>query len=189
MNYILNQPWDFYVEKLILILYLVFTYYALRTKIPLMPTQRAARKIILSVMQAEIASRPEQSIKFYDMGSGLGGLCFTIAKKFPQIDVVGLEMAWPAWLYSVVRQKLSRRNNVRFYCTNFWNHNISDGDIILFYLGYAVMQQMADKLRTEPRTNRLIISNTFPLPKDWEPTQKTPVTALLSKEIIVYRQA
>jgi SAM-dependent methyltransferase len=188
MGFLSGLHWELYVQALILICAVTFTYYTWRTKIPLVPTQAAARNAVMTVLQAEFEARLDKKIKIYDLGSGLGGLCRTIARRFPDAEVIGIEMAWPIWLFAFARLKLRPRKNLQFLFGDFWKYDISDGDIVVFYLGDVVMAMMAEKLRNEARPNRLIVSNTFPLPKDWAPIQRIPIAAWLSKEIFVYRQ-
>jgi hypothetical protein len=174
------------LEGLVLLAYLTFVYYAIRTKIPLIPTQKAAREALLSVVRTEI--RPKQKVRIYDLGSGAGGLCLAVAKEFPNAEVIGLEMAWPIWLFACLRQKASRRKNVSFKLINFWKHDIGEADVVFFYLGDVVMKKMGDKLRRETRRGCLIVSNTFPLPPDWPILRRIRIPAKVSKDLYVYRQ-
>lgn len=185
----MTLSFELILQSLIALAAITFLYYTARTKIPLIPTQAAARDIILSLIYDELKTRPGQKVKIYDLGAGLGGLCLAIARKFPEAEVVGLEMGWPMWLVASLRQKLTSRANARFQQGNFWNYDVSDGDIIVFYLGAVVMQKMGDKLAREAKKNCLIISNTFPMPKDWPLLQHIPIAARLSKEIFVYRKS
>jgi hypothetical protein len=180
--------WDFYVQALIPFCAWLFVYYAVRTKAPVISTQKAAGETIISILRTEMQARPGQKVKIYDLGSGWGGLCLAVAKSFPDAEIVGLEMAWPAWLFSFLRMKWSGLKNLRFRCCNFWKHDIGDGDVVLSYLGDAIQPPLAAKLREQHRPGRLVISNTFPLPKDWVPFQRVPTAAWLSKEILLYRQ-
>lgn len=166
----------------------IYVYYTVTTKTPLMfPTQQAAIDAILELIKAKNTEYPDKSIKIYDLGSGAGGLALKLAKAFPQATVVGVEIAWPAWLYSYVRQKISRLENAHFILKNFMKVNVADGDVIIFYMTDARIEQMSEKLAKEGKRDSLIISNTFPLPAPWIPFQKISVQASVSKEIIAYR--
>lgn len=165
-----------------------YVYYCWRTRVPIVPTQAPARAEIVAAVQAEVAARPGEQLKLYDLGAGTGSLCLAIARAVPAVTVVGLELAWPAWGWSMLKQRWSRLRNLSFMRGDFWHHDISDGDIILCYLGVVVMPQLSGKLLHEPRANRLIISNTFHLPKEWQPFQRRSVPAMLSKEVLLYRQ-
>jgi len=189
MNFLHRLDWTFYLQAFITLCVWMYIYYTWRTRIPLVFTSTPARQAVIRILRADIAARPPgQAVKIYDLGSGIGGLCLAAAKHFPAARVVGMEMAWPIWAVSVLRRMLCGLGNVQFIKGDFWRHDISDGDIVLFYLGDVVMDQMGEKLRREARAGRLIISNTFPLPKDWAPTDRIAVPGALSKEIIIYRQ-
>lgn len=165
-----------------------FLYYAYRTKAPAIPSEDVARDAIISVIREEIASRNGGKVKICDMGSGLGGLCMAISKAFPEAEVAGLELAWPACLIAWFKKTLCLRGNLSFKCCDFWKHDIGEYDIVVCYLFDSFMRKLGPKLRNESRDNRLIISNTFPLPDDWTPIQRVPVTAKYCRGVIVYRQ-
>lgn len=182
------MDWEFAFQLTVAISGVTFVYYTWRTKIPAVPTQKSARDVILDVIRQELQEYPRQEPVIYDLGSGWGRLCVAVAQEFPQARVIGLELAWPALIISTLRNLIAGQGNLRFRRADFWQHDISDGDIILCYLGDVVMADLRDKLRREARPNRLFISNTFPLPKDWEPLKRIPIPAMLSKAVIVYRQ-
>ena len=175
------------LRNVIAVIALVYAYYTWRTRVPIVTTQRAARKLIIDRLRRELAARPGETPTIVDLGSGLGGLALAVARAFPQARVIGREYAAPAWLYAEARRRLLGRRNLRFERCDFWTRDLADADIVLVYLGDVVMQHLSDKLRAEPRANRLILSNTFPLP-GWQPVERVAVPVRLSKEIIVYRQ-
>ncbi len=179
---------QFHLMEMYSVFVLIYIYYTFRTKIPLVNSSAAAQKIIMVRIAAEVQLNQAKPIKVYDLGSGTGGLCLAIGKNFPQLEVIGIELGLPFWFFAVLRSKLGARKNVRFLKKDFWQYDISDGDIILFYLGDVVMPIMADKLAKEAKSGALIISNTFPLPASWEPIERTTVPKGLSKEVIVYRK-
>lgn len=166
----------------------IYVYYTIKTKTPLMfPTQQAAIDIMIDLIKAENSKHPNKPIKIYDLGAGAGGMALKLAKAFPQATVVGVEIAWPAWLYSFIRQKISRLDNVHFIPSDFMKVNIEDGDIIICYISDACMRRMSEKFSKEVKQGSLIISNTFPLPEPWVPLEKISVQASVSKNIIAYR--
>lgn len=182
------MDWEFAFQLTIAISGVTFVYYTWRTKIPAVPTQKSARTVILNLISEELQQHPRPQPVIYDLGCGWGGLCLAVAKEFPQAKVIGLELAWPALVICWLRKLVFGRRNWHILRHNFWQHDISDGDIVLCYLGDVVMADLRDKLRREPRPNRLFISNTFPLPSDWEPLKRVAIPSMLSKEVIVYRQ-
>ncbi len=167
---------------------ITYVYYTVTTKTALMfPTQQAAIDVMINLIKTENSEHPHKSIKIYDLGSGAGGLVRKLAKAFPQATVVGVEIAWPAWLYSCIRQKISRLGNVHFILSDFMKVNVADGDVTILYLSDAHIGPMSKKLAKEGKQGSLIISNTFPLSTQWIPLQKSFVHASVSKEIIAYR--
>lgn len=182
------MDWEFALHLTIAISGVTFVYYTWRTKIPAVPTQGSARAVILDVIRQELQENPRPQPVIYDLGCGWGGLCLAVAREFPQARVIGLELAWPALVISWLRKLVLGRRNLHIRRSDFWRHDISDGDIVMCYLGDVVMADVRDKLRREAKPGRMFISNTFPLPKDWAPFKRIPIPAVLSKEVIVYRQ-
>ncbi len=166
----------------------IYVYYTVATKTPLMfPTQQAAIDVMIDLIKTEKNENPDKPIKIYDLGAGAGGVALKLAQAFPHATVVGVEIAWPAWLYARIRQKISKLGHVRFILSDFMNVNVADGDVMIFYMTDACMKQMSEKLAKEAKKGSLVISNTFPLPAPWTPLQKISVQASVSKEIIAYR--
>lgn len=165
-----------------------YVYYCWRTKVPIFPTQPAARAIIVAEVRAEALTKAGKKLKIVDLGSGTGGLCRAVARAVPSAQITGYEIAWPAWLFAVLAGRWAGLHNLRFKCSNFWLDDISDADIVLCYLGIVVMPTLSEKLRRDRQAGRLIISNTFPLPDDWQPFRRIAVPASLSKQILLYRQ-
>ncbi len=182
------MDWEFAFQLMVAISGVTFVYYTWRTKVPAVPTQESARNVILDAIRQELQEHPRSQPVIYDLGAGWGGLCLAVAREFPQAHVVGLELAWPALLVSTLRKIAVGQRNLRFRRADFWAYDISDGDIVLCYLGDIVMPALRDKLRREAKPGRLFISNTFPLPSDWAPLKRIAIPAVLSKEILVYRQ-
>ncbi|HBM91208.1 MAG TPA: hypothetical protein DD400_04970 [Rhodospirillaceae bacterium] len=166
----------------------IYVYYSVKTKTAFMfPTQQAAIDVMINLIKTENSENPNKSIKIYDLGAGAGGVALKLAKAFPQATVVGVELAWPAWLYSCIRQKISRLGNVHFTLSDFMKVNVADGDVVILYLSDAYIGQMSEKLAKEGKQGSLIISNTFPLSTQWIPLQEISVQASVSKKIIAYR--
>lgn len=167
---------------------IIYVYYSVTTKTAFMfPTQQAAIDVMINLIKTENSENPNKSIKIYDLGAGAGGVALKLANAFPQATVVGVEIAWPAWLYSRIRQNIARLGNVHFILSDFMKVSVADGDFIICYTSDACMGPMSEKFAKEAKQGSLIISNTFPLPTEWIPLQKISVPASVSKEIIAYR--
>ena len=98
-------PWwadfEFLFQLLVAITAITYVYYCWRTRVPIVPTQAPARAEIVAAVKAEVAARPGARLKIYDLGSGTGSLCMAVARAVPEADVVGMELAWPAWGWSL----------------------------------------------------------------------------------------
>lgn len=165
-----------------------YVYYCWRTSVPVVPTPATARQTIVQAIIEEAQQRQGQPLVILDLGSGTGGLCLDAARALPESQVIGLELAFPVWLWSVMRARWRRQKNVKFILTDLWDYDIGSATVIVTYLGIHLMPRLSEKLLQQPHPGRLIISNTFALPEEWKPFRVIPTPAMLSKKILLYRQ-
>lgn len=178
----------FYFNCLVAMVAIIYAYYSVRTQTALMfPTQAAAAEAIAKIIENENCQSNVDGPLVVDLGSGAGGLCFKLSKKLPKATIIGVEIAWPVWLVAKIRQLIRGNRNVQFKNDDLWHYNISKADVIITYLASHLMAQIDAKLSAEAKEGALVISNTFPLPKNREPIVRIPIEASVSKELWVYR--
>lgn len=123
---------------------------------------------IRKVLREELIEKGIDPKLIYDLGSGWGALIVDAAKLFPKAKVVGIEMSGPAALYSRVRAFILRRKNVEILREDFFKHDLTHADVILFYMLEDILEKLSPKLIAELKSGALIISNSFQI-KGWEP--------------------
>jgi len=129
---------------------------------------------------AELA-KLSRNEKFYDLGCGNGKVVFYMAKEIGA-RTVGIELAWPLFLFCLVKQKILGYNNCRFELKNIFNHDFRDGDVIYVF---GIPDKLKNKLKPifelKPKPGRRIISYAFAI-EGWTPTlidKPTPDSATI----------
>ncbi len=147
--------WPPYIYLTIFVLLLGLYWSTFRTQVPLYPSGPATWHAVKQVL-------PAGSFRFVDIGSGMGGLLIDLARKRPDAEFTGVELAPLTWLLSLVRGKLSR-SSARFLCRSYEDLNFADFDVVFAYLSPAAMPALWSKARTEMRPGSVLISFEFPV--------------------------
>ena len=161
-------------------------YYIRKLKISPLPTQKQVRRIMLEQIPGNIKG------PVYELGAGWGGLSFTIARRYPDCQVIAFEKAFLPYLFLKCRRLLSPRNNLKIQRINFINETLGDPEVIICYLSHWHMKALSEKNifpddkdndKTYPLT---LISNTFALPYT-EPDEIISTNQTLQNKVFVYR--
>lgn len=103
--------------------------------------------------------QPEDLV--YDLGCGDGRIAVTAARKY-QAEAVGIEQNPLLWLWcQIVITVLGLRSRVKIILGNFYNHDLSDADVVACYLLPETNKELERKLLRELRPGTRVISNTF----------------------------
>ena len=103
----------------------------------------------------------KQSGDFLDLGCGLGGILFYLAKRYPKKLCVGLESAPLPFIVAKIRQLLSPQTNIEIRYGDFWHHNFSSYGSVYAFLSPAPMEKLLEKILNEMPRGGLFISNSF----------------------------
>ena len=130
---------------------------AARERVPLYlsnpTTWRAINKLTL-----------QQSGTFLDLGCGLGGIIFYLAKRHPDKLYVGIESAPFPFAIAKARQFLAHQTNVDIRYGDFWKEDFSAYSAIYAFLSPASMAKLFEKISLEMPTGGMFISNSFAVP-------------------------
>ena len=132
-------------------------WYTVKTGISPMPSSAKAYKTILK--HAEVKGEGP----IIDLGSGWGTLIVAFARKYPHKQVIGYELSLLPWLFSIIRKKLLRLNNLQIYRRDFFNVDLKTADLLVCYLFPKGMRKLKQKLDADNNPVN-IVSNTFALP-------------------------
>ena len=177
------------ISSVLLILFMVVVIVSLlfetKTHIPPVPTLPWVKlKIITLLCRHRSQDTP---LKIAELGSGWGGVCFSVAKTFPKSHVIGYEISPFPYYYSKIR-KLFSRKHVTFTKESFFEADLSEFDVIICYLSPKHMEWLKDKFETELKPNTLIISNAFPIP-DSTPIEEDMTHILVKIPVYIYKVA
>lgn len=153
-------------EWLVLVALLIFglaiVVYTIRTGVPPMPTSPGTRAALLRLLPGRIDG------PIYELGSGWGGLAYAVARRYPDNEVIGIELSPIPWLYSQLWTRIRRRSNLRFRRTDFLGEPLADAGAVICYLMPSAVRRLGRKLGTELRPGTVVLSYTFAF-DDWPP--------------------
>lgn len=155
-------------------------YYAKKTKVTAVSSVPWMRKAVLEVLKEKAHNHKSDSdLIIYELGSGWGPLAIDAAKAFPESKVIGLELSpIPLW-FSRVRSKLWGIQNIEWRRCDFFDVDLSDADIVIFYMLESILERLKPKFEEEFKLGTIVISNTFEV-RGWEPND---VKTVMSKPI------
>jgi SAM-dependent methyltransferase len=111
--------------------------------------------------------RPGETM--YDIGCGDARA--VAAAAMAGVRSIGYEISLLPFLIGTVRCLLSparRRCSLRY--KNFWSANVSDADVVYFFLMPAVAARLKEKFERELRPGARVIAYVWPVP-GWTPTR------------------
>lgn len=151
-----------------------------RYGMPPMPSLGTARRAML-----EMAGEPGQS-QIVDLGSGWGNLAVTFARRYPQCQVVGYEVSWFPWLFSLALKRILGLNNLSFHRRDFRWARIEDDAVVLCYLASEGMESVRALLEREKPARVTVVSHHFALPGS-QPESVLELTDLYRTPIYRYQ--
>ena len=77
---------------------------------------------MLSILPSKLSVKFES--KIYELGSGWVGLAKALAQKFPDHQVIGIEISPIPWLYSRLMLAIKPQSNLSFHLGNFFNFEL-----------------------------------------------------------------
>jgi cyclopropane fatty-acyl-phospholipid synthase-like methyltransferase len=164
----------------LLALSLAFLYYTLLPIISLAPWIPTRKKDLERI--GRMASLKDGEV-FYDLGSGDGRLVLYMAGKHPGSSAIGLELFWPAALFSWIKHKLDGPKNAKIRLANALKADLRNGDaIFLFAMPESLTKKLMAKLKAELKPGSRIIPSSFHFP-DWTPAAIDKPT---KKDLAIY---
>lgn len=119
---------------------------------------------------------------FYDLGCGNGKTVIYAAKNF-KVHAIGLELAWPLFLWCKTKEILIRDKNVEFKWKNLFKEDLSKADVIYFFgVPKTIQEKLKRKIEKEAKSGARVISYAFSI-KGWTPVIKDKPGA---KDLSIY---
>lgn len=176
------STFELIVIAVVFLLGLSILWSTLSTGISPMVSSNKARRAMLSAIDAE--GLPEKG-SLIDLGSGWGTLIISAARQHPQRQVIGYELSWLPWLFSVIRKHCLELDNLTIYRRDFKQADLSQAAVLFCYLFSSAMAEIEKKLRCEQDRELFMISNTFALPS-CQPIKTIRLNDLYRSPIYVY---
>ncbi|RVU39183.1 methyltransferase domain-containing protein [Hwanghaeella grinnelliae] len=143
----------------LLILVLAGLFWNVRSeRVPLYLTNGTAQKALADVIDDQPGARDGHII---DLGCGFGQTTFTLARRFSDAEVVGVETAPLVFAIAWLRGKLIGLDNVRIVYRNLWAEDLHRYDAVYCFLSSEPMPRLIAKANAEMRPGSILISNTF----------------------------
>jgi SAM-dependent methyltransferase len=98
---------------------------------------------------------------FYELGSGTGNLLFYLAKKYNNVDFIGIEISPILFFYSKIKSLFYKNVDIKF--GNFLKYNLSQADIIYFFMQEKIYKKFLKKINSEKTRDIQLIISTWPL--------------------------
>jgi hypothetical protein len=128
-----------------------------RTQVPFYPSGPAVWQTVCGLLPKG------RSIRFVDVGSGLGGLVLHLSQTRKESTFVGIEIAPLPWLVSLLRSRFLR-SGACFSLGDYDQVNFASYDVVFAYLSPAAMPALWQKANSEMRAGTLLLSYEFDIP-------------------------
>ncbi|MBI5007815.1 MAG: class I SAM-dependent methyltransferase [Nitrosomonadales bacterium] len=151
-----------------------------RTQVPLYLSSNKVWQALESRLPAD------QPFSLIDLGSGIGGVLTYLAQKRPLGHYHGIESAPLPFLWSWLRIRFGGHRDCSVHWGSFWDHDLSQYDVVFAYLSPVPMKALWEKARNEMRPGSLFISNTFAVP-DHPPQETISVDDLHQSTLFLWR--
>jgi len=142
---------------ILFVLFLLVYWSTFRTQVPYYPSGRGAWDAVADALPAD---RP---LAIVDVGSGLGGLVLDLARRRPDAQVDGIELAPLPWFVGRLRGTLSG-SRARFLRGDYESLNFGHYDVVFAYLSPAAMGGLWRKVESEMRPGSMLLSYEFDIP-------------------------
>lgn len=152
----------------------------IRTGMPPMPSLGASRRAMVSLVDEAPAGA------IVDMGSGWGTLALAFARRFPDNRIVGYEISFFPWLFSVVMARVLGLENLQFRRLDFCNADVMGASVLVCYLMPSGMELVRNRLETDPGNVETVISHYFAL-RGWEADHVIELPDLYRTPVYRYR--
>ena len=151
----------------------------LRLGISPMPSSASARRAMLELVEGE------HPTLIYELGSGWGGLAIDLARRYPEIQVVGYEQSFFPWLYATLIKRLARLENLQYRRSNLFEADLIEASHLFCYLYPQGMERLAGILSQHRAQETKLISNTFRLP-GFDPLQTIELSDVYGTRVYAY---
>lgn len=163
---------------LIGVILLLVCIWTLKNGITPMPTSAKVKRALFQGLPEHLEGT------IVDLGSAWGTLCFALAKRYPNCQIIGYETSPIPYLVSRLLTLFVKQKNLTFKRRDFFKEPLSNVSMAICYLYPTAMEKLKDKLEKEGRV--LVVSHTFRIP-GWTPAKTIQVNDLYHTKIYFYQ--
>lgn len=145
-----------YLVLILLWIVLASAAYAGLSAAPWVPSRKRHRKLLLD----NFTFKNGQTV--YDLGCGTGTVLIDIAKKYPSVHAIGIELS--ILPYVVAKLRSWHYPNVTIRYGNLFRQDISDADVVFVYLLSGAFEKLIKKLKKDLSNEALIVVGGWALP-------------------------
>lgn len=161
-------------------------YYLLFNKaIPNITTAPAIRKAIIKKLKGLDLKNPT----IYDLGCGNGLFTREIAQELAGVNMIGVEIDQIAYWRAALMKKIKGIKNLSYIKNDFYNINLSNADVVFFFLVGRDMSFIRNKLEKDLKSGAIVITNKFEMGGTWKPLEvcETKTLAPAQKTFYIYQ--
>jgi SAM-dependent methyltransferase len=155
--------------------------------VPNIPTAPAIRRAVIALLKEDMARQQEKRpYTIIDIGAGNGQFTREIAAALPDARVIGLEISWFAYRWSLAMKRRHKLENLEYRHVDFFTYDMKDASaVVMFFFG---LERTARKLRQELEPGTLVTSTSFRLLDGWQPAKEIDIKSLhpFQKKLYVY---
>lgn len=181
------QYFFIYSTFLGLIIFDVYIFYSLFSSkfgktAPFVPTIGKQKNFIINQISQYI-DKSNKKLKIVDMGSGMGGILHTLAKRHPSHEFAGIEWDW--FLYKYCKFFYKDISNLKFYRQDFFDYDLTDCDIVICFTIPKMVDALTTKFYQEAK-GKILISHGEQFIKFKEICRSPKFKGWLKEECFVY---
>lgn len=109
----------------------------------------------------------KQDDKVYDLGCGDGKVVFAAADRGARAE--GLEISVLPYLIANIKKVISR-NKAKISFKDFWMTDLSDADLVYFFLIPRIYPKLKNKLEKDLKPGAKVVAYVWPI-EGWEPVR------------------
>ena len=124
----------------------------------------------------------------YELGCGDGRVCNYLAKKNPEVKVVGIESFALVYLVARLRKFFSGTKNLELKLGDVYKEDLSPADALYtFAIIESINGQLKEKILKEMKQDARLISYTFSI-KDWPGSVEVDDSSDFGLKVNVYKK-
>jgi SAM-dependent methyltransferase len=171
-----------WIQIFVIVLWVVLVaslFYAWFSLAPWVPTSSQDLETVHRVSDLQPGQR------FVEFGCGNGRVCSYMARQNPEAVVVGLELAYPMYLWAKIRSFWGPQN-LKILFADALKYDVSESDVLYVYgLPQTVNDSLKTKIFSELKSGAKLISYVFSL-KSWPQEKIQSYPARNNSKIHVY---